>query len=67
MARICSICDKRPRVGNMVSNANNRVKQWLYPNVHKLRFTKVGDPSGKVYNTKVCTRCVKANKVKKVI
>lgn len=67
MARICGICDKRPQVANSVSHANNKTKRWLYPNVHKMRYTKTGDNSGKVFNTKVCTKCVKAQKVKKVI
>lgn len=67
MARICAVCGKRPRVGNHVSNANNKVKRWLYPNVHTMRFTKVGDARCKVYRGKVCTKCVKARKVEKVI
>lgn len=67
MARVCAICDKRPQVGNNVSHSNNKTKRWLYPNVHKMRFTKTGDASGRVFAAKVCTKCVKADKVKKVI
>ncbi|KKP35585.1 MAG: 50S ribosomal protein L28 [candidate division TM6 bacterium GW2011_GWF2_32_72] len=66
MARICSICEKRPRVGNLVSHANNRTKRWLYPNVHTMRFTLTNDPKGNVYRAAVCTKCVKAKKVQKV-
>ncbi|MCK5632964.1 50S ribosomal protein L28 [bacterium] len=51
----------------MVSHAKNRTKRWLYPNVHKMRFTVVGDASGKVKHACVCTKCVKAGKVKKVL
>lgn len=66
MARICAICDKGPTVANLVSNANNRVKRWVYPNVHTMRFTKKGTKN-RVYRDKVCTKCVKAGKVQKVI
>lgn len=67
MARICAVCGKCPQVANLVSHANNRVKRWVYPNVQKMRFTHAGDNSGKVSNAKVCTKCLKAGKVKKVL
>ena len=65
MSRICAVCDKRPQVGNLVSHANNKVKRWVYPNVHKMRFTT--PQSNKVKRASVCTKCVKAGKVTKVI
>jgi large subunit ribosomal protein L28 len=67
MARICDVCEKRPFVGNFVSNANNRVKRWIYPNVHVLRYKITGDPRNHVNRGPVCTKCVKAGKVEKVI
>ncbi|MCX5922538.1 MAG: bL28 family ribosomal protein [Candidatus Dependentiae bacterium] len=67
MARICTVCGKRPQVANSVSNANNRVKHWVYPNVHSMRYTTVGCPSGTVARGNVCTKCVKAGKVQKVV
>ncbi len=67
MARICAICGKRPQVANLVSHAKNRTKRWVFPNVHKMRFTKTDNNSGKVYNDKVCTKCVKAKKMQKVV
>jgi large subunit ribosomal protein L28 len=67
MARICSICDKRPQVANLVSHANNKVKRWVYPNVHTMRFTMSDCVSGRVHRGAVCTKCVKAGKVKKVL
>lgn len=65
MARICDICDKRPQVGNLVSHANNRVKRWIYPNVHKMRYKLLS--SNEVIRGTVCTKCLKAGKVQKVI
>lgn len=66
MSRICNVCGKRPQVANIVSHANNKVKKWVYPNVHRMRYTEAGFP-GKVYAGKVCTKCVKAKKVQKVL
>lgn len=67
MARICTICGKRPQVANLVSNANNRVKRWVFPNVHTIRFTVAAENSGKVKRGAVCTKCVKCGKVSKVV
>jgi large subunit ribosomal protein L28 len=65
MSRICVVCDKRPRVVNSVSNANNKVKKWVYPNVHKMRFSYKG--KSEVSRGAVCTKCVKVGKVEKVV
>ena len=65
MSNKCVICEKRPRVGNLVSNANNRVKRWVFPNVHVIRFVVKGQRS--IQRGAVCTKCVKAGKVEKVI
>jgi len=67
MARICVLCLKRPRVANLVSNAKNRVKRWVFPNVHMTRFVLKNDPKCSVQRGKVCTKCVKAGKIKKVL
>lgn len=69
MARSCCVkgCDKKPRVANLVSHANNKTKRWVYPNVHAMRFVYTNDASGHVHRGKVCTKCIKANIVQKVI
>jgi large subunit ribosomal protein L28 len=67
MARICVVCDKRPQVANLVSHANNKTKRWVYPNVHAMHFTRKAGASTKVERGTVCTRCVKAGKITKVI
>ncbi len=67
MARVCAVCGKRPQVANLVSHANNKVKRWVFPNVHKMRFVVAQEASGRVHNDKVCTKCVKAKKVQKVV
>lgn len=65
MARICAICEKGPRVANLVSNANNRVKRWVYPNVHVIRFTLKGQKN--VKRGAVCAKCLKSGKIEKVV
>ncbi len=67
MARICGVCGKSPQVANLVSNAKNRVKRWVYPNVHSMRYTLSNCQKGTVKRGKVCTKCVKAKKIQKVI
>lgn len=67
MARICDVCGKGPQVANSVSNANNRVKRWVYPNVHAMRYTVAACANTTVKRGKVCTKCVKAKKVQKVL
>ena len=67
MSRICFVCEKGPQSANLCSKANNKVKRWVYPNVHRMRFVLASDCHKKVYSAKVCTKCVKADKVQKVI
>ncbi len=61
MARVCEICGKGPSFGHHVSNANNRTTRRWYPNLQTVR-TKVG---GEVRRVRVCTQCIKSNKVAK--
>ena len=61
MARRCAVCGKGPLVGNTVSHANNKSKTRSLPN---LRSVRVND-GGEVKHVRVCTRCLKANKVLK--
>lgn len=65
MANICSLCDKRPRTANNVSNANNKTIRWVYPNVRVMRFTLKGQTA--VHRKAVCTKCVKAGKIEKAL
>lgn len=65
MSRVCVVCDKKPQVACNVSNANNRTKRWVFPNVRKMRFSYPSSPC--VHRGSVCTKCVKAGLVKKVV
>ena len=63
MAQRCDICGKGPSVGHKISHAHNvTTRRWL-PNLTSLR-AMVG---GTVKRLRVCTRCLKAGKVAKVV
>jgi len=62
MSRMCDICGKRPLKGYNVSHAHNRTRKISYPNLQKVRIV---EPSGRVKTVRVCTRCIRSNKVSK--
>ncbi len=61
MANRCAVCGKGPQFGNRVSHANNRTKHRFEPNLQRVRALI----KGTVQHIRVCTRCLKANKVQK--
>ncbi len=63
MSNVCVVCGKHPVSGNNVSHSNKKTKRVFKPNVIK---TKV-ELNGKIQKVNVCTKCLKAGKVKKVI
>jgi len=62
MSRVCEICGKGPLKGNNVSHAHNRTKKISYPNLQKIRILEA---SGRVKRARVCTRCIRSNKISK--
>ena len=60
----CEMCEKRRRVGNNVSHANNKTKREFKPNLQKVR---VQLPSGEVKRMNVCARCIRSGKVVKPV
>jgi large subunit ribosomal protein L28 len=61
MARVCDICGKGPSFGHNVSHANNKTNRRWYPNLQPVRALV----DGQVKRLKVCTGCIKANRVVK--
>lgn len=61
MARVCEICGKGPVSGHNVSHANNKTKRRWYPNLQRVRALV----NGQARRIRVCTQCIKANKVQK--
>lgn len=63
MSRVCDVCGKGAQVGNHRSHAMNATKRKFFPNLQKMR----AEIDGEVKSVKVCTSCLKGNKVKKVV
>lgn len=61
MARICSVCGKKPVVGHNVSHANRKTKRIWKPNLQKIRVVE----NGRVLRKVVCTRCIRTGKIVK--
>ncbi len=63
MSKVCVICGKKPHVGGNISHAHNVTKRRFNPNVHKMKISL----DGRVTSAYVCTRCVRAGKITKVV
>lgn len=61
MARVCEICGKGPIAGHNVSHANNKTPRRWYPNLQRVRVVV----NGAVRRIRVCTQCIKSNRVAK--
>ncbi len=63
MARICEVCGKKPISGNNVSHSHHKTRRRWLPNLQRVR----AHVNGVVKRIKVCTNCLKSNKVIKAI
>ena len=63
MSRICAVCGKEPGFGNNRSHSMRATKRRWNVNVQKVHILLKGKPA-RAY---VCTKCLKAHKVQKVL
>ena len=63
MAKHCEICDKQALKANKVSFSNKHYTYRQQPNLQTMK----AEINGSVKKIHVCTSCIKANKVKKVV
>ena len=63
MAQRCDVCGKGPAFGHRISHAHNVSKRRWLPNLVSMRAIVAGTPK----RLRVCTRCLKAGKVTKVV
>lgn len=63
MSNFCTVCGKGPQFGNKVSHSNRKSPRRFNANLQKIKVEK----NGEVKSVKVCTSCLKAGKVTKVI
>jgi len=61
MAKVCEVCGKTPVVGRQVSHAHNVSARRFEPNLQVVRAMV----NGGVRRLRVCTRCLRSNKVVK--
>lgn len=61
MAKQCEICGKAPVVGRVHSHANNVRARRFEPNLQRIRAVI----DGGTRRIRVCTRCIRSNKVVK--
>lgn len=61
MAKRCEVCGKGPSVGRNVSHAHNVTPRRFEPNLQRIRV-KVNGASRRM---RVCTRCLRSNRVMK--
>jgi large subunit ribosomal protein L28 len=61
MSKQCSICGKKPVVGRTISHAHNVRARRFEPNLQRVRAMI----NGGVRRIRVCSRCLRSNKVTK--
>ena len=61
MAKRCEICGKGPVVGRNGSHAHNVTPRRFEPNIQRVRAVI----NGGVKRIRVCTRCIRSNKITK--
>lgn len=61
MSSVCDVCGKTPGFGNNISHSHRRSRRRFNPNVQRMRVLI----NGVSKRMNVCTKCLKANKVKK--
>lgn len=63
MSRRCAICGKDVEYGNQVSHSNKKSGRTWAPNLQRVRAV-VG---GTVRRIRVCTRCLRAGRVRRAV
>jgi large subunit ribosomal protein L28 len=61
MSKECEVCGRKPVVGRTVSHAHNVRPRRFEPNLQRVRAVI----NGGVRRIRVCTRCLRSNKVVK--
>lgn len=61
MAFRCDVCGKGPVAGKSISHSHKTTNRRFLPNLHRQRVVA----NGRVQRMKVCTRCLRSDKVTK--
>ena len=57
----CEFCDKTVSFGQNVSHSNRKTNRMWKPNIRKVK----ADLNGTVKTVRICSRCLRSNKVKR--
>jgi len=64
----CELCEKSQRTGHRISitrsQVSRRANRTWKPNIKKIRIV---EDNGTVRTIKICTRCLRSNKVKRAV
>ena len=63
MARVCTICGKRPMAGNQISKSRRHTKRRWLPNLQRVRVQTESGPK----RIRLCTKCLRSGKVTKIV
>ncbi len=63
MAKVCVVCSKSKATGYQISHSNIKTKRKWRPNIQRIKIIVNGSPR----RVNVCSRCIKAGKVKKAM
>ena len=63
MSRRCEVCGKGPLSGNRISHSERKTRRKWYPNLRRVKVVMDGGNR----RIKVCSKCLKAGKVKKAV
>ena len=64
MAQICETCGKKTRFGNNISHAHNVTSRVWRPNLQRVR---VRLERGGTRRMRVCTRCLRSQRIQKAV
>ncbi|MEE8195460.1 MAG: 50S ribosomal protein L28 [Candidatus Bipolaricaulota bacterium] len=62
MSKVCEICGKHPTTGNTISHSHRHTHKMRLPNIKRVHAYI----NGKKAWIKVCTRCIKSGRVKRI-
>ncbi|MCP4217241.1 MAG: 50S ribosomal protein L28 [bacterium] len=63
MSKVCEICGKKPMTGHNVSHSHKSTNRRWLPNLQNIRVLL----DGKTNKMRVCTSCIRSNKVVKAV
>lgn len=61
MAKRCEVCGRGVAFGRKISHAHNVTPRRFYPNLQRVRVIV----NGGIRRLRVCTRCIRSNKITK--